>query len=189
MPITPLHFGAALPFQWALRERFSALAFVVANVAMDIQPVLALGFGVPVAVHGWTHTLLGASTIAAALTASAWRLPRRRAYALGFFVGTLSHVALDSCMHHDVSAFAPFREGKSPHRAHQLRHQPRDAAAERAAAPADPLAHAPRRLAEPPPEQARAPARDVRRHRGGRPSTATLRGLSVGSKAATTSAS
>jgi hypothetical protein len=111
MPITPLHFGAALPFQWALRERFSALAFVVANVAMDVQPVLALGFGVPVAVHGWTHTLLGASTIAAALTASAWRLPRRRAYALGFFVGTLSHVALDSCMHHDVAAFAPFREG------------------------------------------------------------------------------
>ena len=111
MPITPLHFGAALPFEWSLRGRFSTLAFVLANVAMDVQPVLALGFGVPIAVHGWTHTLLGASAIAAALTALAWRLPRRRAYALGTFAGALSHVALDSCMHHDLSPLAPFREG------------------------------------------------------------------------------
>jgi hypothetical protein len=111
MPITPLHFGAALPFEWALRARFSTLAFVAANVAIDVQPVLALGFGAPVAVHGWTHSLLGASAIAAALSLLAWRLPRRRAYALGFFVGTLSHVALDSCMHHDLSPFAPFRDG------------------------------------------------------------------------------
>ena len=67
MPITPLHFGAALPFELALRDRFSTVAFVLANAVMDIQPVLALGFGVPVAVHGWTHSLPGASLIAPAL--------------------------------------------------------------------------------------------------------------------------
>ena len=111
MPITPLHFGAALPFEFALRGRFSTVAFVLANVAMDVQPVLALGFGVPVAVHGWTHSLLGASLIAAALTALAWRLPRRAAYAAGFFAGTLTHVALDSLMHHDLSPLWPWREG------------------------------------------------------------------------------
>lgn len=111
MPITPLHFGAALPFELALRARFSTVAFVLANAVMDVQPVLALGFGVPVAVHGWTHTLVGASLIAGALTLLAWRLPRRAAYAAGFFAGTLSHVALDSLMHHDLSPLGPWRAG------------------------------------------------------------------------------
>ena len=111
MPITPLHFGAALPFELALRDRFSTTAFVVANIVMDIQPVLALGLGVPIAVHGWTHTLVGATGIAAALTALVWRLPRRAAYVLGFFAGTLSHVALDSLMHPDLSPLWPWREG------------------------------------------------------------------------------
>ncbi len=111
MPITPLHFGAALPFELALRGRFSSTAFVLANVVMDVQPVLALGFGVPVAVHGWTHSLLGASLIAAALALLAWWLPRRRAYAAGFFAGTLTHVALDSLMHHDLWPLWPWREG------------------------------------------------------------------------------
>lgn len=111
MPITPLHFGAALPFEWTLRRRFSTAAFVLANVAMDVQPVLALGFGVPIAVHGWTHTLLGAGAIAAALTAAVWRLPRRGARGLGFFAGTLTHVALDSTMHWDLSPLAPVVEG------------------------------------------------------------------------------
>jgi hypothetical protein len=111
MPITPLHFGAALPFELSLRARFSTMAFVLANVVMDVQPVLALGFGVPVAVHGWTHTLPGASLIAAALSLVTWHLPRRAAYATGFFAGTLTHVALDSLMHRDLSPLGPWREG------------------------------------------------------------------------------
>lgn len=111
MPITPLHFGAALPFELALRDRFSTVAFVLANAVMDIQPVLALGFGVPVDVHGWTHSLPGASLIAVALTLLGGRLPRRAPYAAGFFAGALSHVALDSLMHHDLSPLWPWREG------------------------------------------------------------------------------
>lgn len=111
MPITPLHFGAALPFELALGDRFSTVAFILANVVMDVQPVLALGFGVPVAVHGWTHSLPGAFLIAAALTSLAGRLPRRAPYAAGFFAGTLTHVALDSLMHHDLSPLWPWREG------------------------------------------------------------------------------
>jgi membrane-bound metal-dependent hydrolase YbcI (DUF457 family) len=111
MPITPLHFGAALPFELALRGRFSTVAFVLANVVMDVQPVLALGFAVPVAVHGWTHSLLGASLLAAAMTALSWRLPRRGAFAAGFFAGTLTHVGLDALMHHDLSPLWPWREG------------------------------------------------------------------------------
>ncbi len=111
VPITPLHFGAALPFELSLRARFSTVAFVVANGVMDLQPVLALGFGAPFAVHGWTHSLLGASLIALALSALAWRLPRRRACALGFFSGALTHVGLDSLMHPDLEPLWPFVSG------------------------------------------------------------------------------
>lgn len=111
MPITPLHFGATLPFELALRARFSTVAFVVANGVMDVQPVLALGFGAPIAVHGWTHSLLGATLLALALSALAWRLPRRRAYALGFFAGTLTHVGLDALMHPDLEPLWPLVRG------------------------------------------------------------------------------
>ncbi len=111
MPITPLHFGAALPAELLLRGRFSTVAFVLANGVMDIQPVLALGFGVPVEVHGWTHSLLGACVLALVLTALVWSLPRRRAYAAGVWLGTLSHVGLDSLMHPDLSPLWPWRTG------------------------------------------------------------------------------
>jgi len=111
MPITPLHFGAALPAELLLRARFSTVAFVVANGVMDVQPVLALGFGVPVEVHGWTHSVVGAAVVALGLTALVWRLPRRAAYAAGFAWGTGTHVALDSLMHPDLSPLWPWRLG------------------------------------------------------------------------------
>lgn len=66
----------------------------------------------PIAVHGWTHTVVGALAIAAGLSALAWRLWRRGAFAAGFFAGTLTHVALDSLMHHDLSPLWPWRDGK-----------------------------------------------------------------------------
>ena len=42
MPVTPLHVGPALVIKGAFGERFSLLVFCLAQVVMDIEPVVHL---------------------------------------------------------------------------------------------------------------------------------------------------
>ena len=42
MPITPLHMGPALLGKAALDRRFSLIAFGMAQILMDIEPLLGL---------------------------------------------------------------------------------------------------------------------------------------------------
>ena len=132
MPLTPLHMGPGLAFKAGLGARMSVVAFGLSQVIIDIEPVLAVAFGWT-NLHGWTHTYLGATLIAAAVTAvarkpSEWILrrwnrelrqhgldrfqsPERLApgqIACGAFIGTWSHVAIDSLMHPDMRPLAPF---------------------------------------------------------------------------------
>ena len=132
MPITPLHMGPGLVFKGALGRRMSVVSFGLSQVAIDIEPLLAIVFGWPV-LHGWTHTYLGATLIASIVTAlargpSLWivhrwnqelryhKLDRFQSpdtltwgqVAAGAFVGTYSHVAIDSLMHPDMRPIAPF---------------------------------------------------------------------------------
>lgn len=132
MPITPLHMGPALVIKAGLGSRFSLVAFGLSQVAIDIEPLLAFSLGWTV-LHGWTHTFLGATLIAAVVTAlvrrpSEWilrrwnqelryhkldrlQVPERLTIAqvaCGAFIGTYSHVALDSVMHPDMRPYAPF---------------------------------------------------------------------------------
>ncbi len=132
MPFTPFHMGAALIAKPAIRQHFSVLVFGVAQVAMDIEPMLGMIWGWPV-LHGPSHTILGALLIALVV---AWLAPplcnailkkfntelghyklhwlqepypiTRPAALTGAFFGTLSHVLLDSLIHHDIQPLAPF---------------------------------------------------------------------------------
>ncbi len=126
--------GLALVLKPVAKPYFSIFAFGIAQIAMDIQPLLGLLYGWPV-LHGWTHSYLGAGLIACLAYACSvclysplikiynrywhWRgLPRfaeaasakRLALALGALGGTLSHVLLDSMMHWDMRPFAPFSD-------------------------------------------------------------------------------
>ena len=132
MPFTPFHMGAALIFKPAAGNRFSLLTFGIAQIAMDIEPGVGMLFDRSV-LHGPSHTLLGALAIAAL---TAWIAPwlcrpilrrynvevvhyglpwmrepetvTRAAAVSGAYFGTLSHIALDSLMHHDIHPLAPF---------------------------------------------------------------------------------
>jgi hypothetical protein len=135
MPFTPLHMGPALALKAVMRRRFSVLSFGIAQVAIDVEPGLGLLYGWE-RLHGWTHTYVGAVVIASLVTVlsaplCSWILRRWNrelrdhrlgwladpddlapgAVAAGAFIGTLSHVALDSLMHPDMRPLAPF----SPH--------------------------------------------------------------------------
>ena len=137
MPVTPLHMGPGMALKAIAGDRFSLTMFGVAQVAIDIEPLVGIIRGAP-ELHGWTHTYVGATLIAAAVLVLArplchlivrwWNAELRRnaldwlatperigwgAAAAGAFVGTWSHVALDSIMHLDMVPLRPLREGNA----------------------------------------------------------------------------
>ena len=137
MPFTPFHMGPALAIKAVAPRHFSVLMFGLAQVAMDIEPGLGLIFGWE-RLHGWTHTYAGAAVIGtvvlafgrpvAAAILRTWNselrthdvswlveqegLPWRPA-AIGAYIGTFSHVALDSLMHADMRPWAPLSDANA----------------------------------------------------------------------------
>ncbi len=132
MPFTPLHLGPGLAIKALAGPRFSVLSFGIAQVAMDIEPLVGLVRGADV-LHGPTHTYLAALLIGLVVAAlsppicapilrrwnqelSLHRLdwlaaPQSFARApviVGALVGTFSHVMLDSIMHSDIAPLAPW---------------------------------------------------------------------------------
>jgi membrane-bound metal-dependent hydrolase YbcI (DUF457 family) len=117
--------GPGMLIKSILRGSFSLMVFGWTQIVMDIQPLIVLISGEG-HLHGFTHTYLGAILIAilAALTGkylSEFGLTllgiskqTNRIYIvwwvvfLSAFIGSFSHVLLDSIMHSDVEPFFPF---------------------------------------------------------------------------------
>jgi membrane-bound metal-dependent hydrolase YbcI (DUF457 family) len=122
MPFTPFHMGPGIFVKALLQGSFSLMVFGWTQIVMDIQPLIVLLMDEG-HLHGFTHTYLGATLIAIASAISGkylaefglrWLeqirfLPIRWWVAvLSAFIGSYSHVLLDSIMHSDVEPFAPF---------------------------------------------------------------------------------
>lgn len=122
MPFTPLHMGPGILLKALRPERFSLMVFGWTQIVMDLQPLFAMLSGRG-ELHGFSHTLIGASLIAvlAALSGKYLgelglyliglrsQLPIRwRAAWVGAVVGSASHVLLDSLVHADIQPLAPF---------------------------------------------------------------------------------
>lgn len=99
------------------------MVFGWAQIVMDIQPlaVMILGEG---HLHGFSHTYIGATLLALFSAASGKYLSEIGLFVFGLnkqwkvkiawwvsvlsaFIGTISHVLLDSIMHSDVEPFFP----------------------------------------------------------------------------------
>lgn len=132
MPVTPFHMGPGLAAKAVLGRHLSLMVFGFSQVAIDLEPMVHLVRGDAV-LHGFAHTYVGA-TLVAALSAVVGRPicqrllerwtpdPESRfliwlrgpdriswpAAIVGAFVGSYSHVFLDSIMHADVLPLAPF---------------------------------------------------------------------------------
>lgn len=132
VPFTPFHMGPALALKALAGRHFSVLSFGIAQVAIDLEPLVGMIRDADV-LHGWSHSYAGATLIAigvAILSPPACRLILARwngeldrhglawlrshstigrvPVATGAFVGTYSHVALDSFMHADMSPLSPW---------------------------------------------------------------------------------
>ncbi len=124
--------GPGLVVKSVLGRRFSLMVFGFSQVAIDIEPLVGILRGDDI-LHGFTHTYLGATLIALASVvigrpicqfllrywkpdpASAflnwWGVPgviSWPAAIVGAFIGTYSHVFLDSIMHQDMQPLAPW---------------------------------------------------------------------------------
>lgn len=123
MPFTPIHMGPGIFVKGILQGSFSLMVFGWAQIVMDLQPLFVLLSGEG-HLHGFSHTYVGATLLALFSAATGkylsqfglWvlRLEKSihnnikwRVVLLSAFIGTFSHVLLDSIMHSDVQPFYP----------------------------------------------------------------------------------
>lgn len=123
MPFTPIHMGPGILVKALLQGSFSLMVFGWAQIIMDIQPLVVMitdeGH-----LHGFSHTYVGATLLAIFSALSGKYLSEIGLFLFGLndewqvkiawwvaflsaFIGTFSHVLLDSIMHYDVEPFFP----------------------------------------------------------------------------------
>lgn len=123
MPFTPIHMGSGILIKALMQSSFSLMVFGWTQIVMDIQPLIVLLSGEG-HLHGFSHTYIGASVLAvfAGVTGKylsqvgLWILKVTPSYTesipwwvvfISAFIGSYSHVLLDSVMHTDVQPFYP----------------------------------------------------------------------------------
>ncbi|MGB2742720.1 MAG: metal-dependent hydrolase [Cognaticolwellia sp.] len=125
MPFTPVHMGPGILIKSLLQGSFSLMVFGWTQIVMDIQPLIVMISGEG-HLHGFTHTYIGAILIAILAALSGKYLSELGLKLIGIsnkanpvvitwtvvflsaFLGSFSHVLLDSIMHADVEPFFPF---------------------------------------------------------------------------------
>lgn len=124
VPFTPIHMGPGILIKATLQSSFSLMVFGWTQIVMDIQPLIVLLSGEG-HLHGFSHTYIGATLIAIVSAVSGkylsqyglWLLRIENSIKnqitwwvvfLSAFIGSFSHVFLDSIMHSDVQPFYPF---------------------------------------------------------------------------------
>ncbi|MCH7772021.1 MAG: DUF4184 family protein [Bacteroidetes bacterium] len=131
MPVTPFHMGPGILIKAILQGFFSLIIFGWAQILMDLQPLFVIITGQG-NLHGFSHTYIGATLIAliSAFTGKwiyemvmvfiksdfteyqkkLFDVPKKLTTGVcivSAFIGTYSHVLLDSIMHSDVEPFYP----------------------------------------------------------------------------------
>jgi hypothetical protein len=138
MPFTPFHMGPGIAVKAVTGRHFSLMLFGFSQVAIDIEPLVGILRRDPHP-HGFTDTYVGATLIALASVAigrpvcqfflNFWtpdddtsfpssflrwlrgpQLISWPAAIAGAFVGTYSHVFLDSIMHADMHPLVPLSD-------------------------------------------------------------------------------
>lgn len=124
MPFTPFHFGPAATIALIGKKYLDFPAFVLINVAIDIEPLLVMILGLNFPLHGYCHTFLISSLVAglfAAILYSGRRLTSKNmsifqlSYETSFkklivssIVGAWFHIFIDALIYTDIKPFYPF---------------------------------------------------------------------------------
>lgn len=123
MPFTPIHMGPGILIKGLLQGSFSLMVFGWTQIIMDLQPLMVMISGEG-HLHGFSHTYVGAILLAILSALTGKYLSQLGLKILGMaksqhmniqwwvcllsaFLGSFSHVLLDSIMHSDVEPFFP----------------------------------------------------------------------------------
>ncbi len=125
MPFTPFHFGAHASIALPLNKKINSLVFILANVIIDIEPLLVIVFNFSYPLHGYAHTFIGASIIGGIWGIVAYqfkpifekilkilKLPpifSMKQYILSGISGALLHVLFDAPLYADIKPFDPIK--------------------------------------------------------------------------------
>ena len=125
MPLTPFHFGPSALVAFVFNRKLDFPVFVLANVVIDMEPLIVLVFNLSYPLHGYAHSFLGAI-----VAGSLWGLLAFRAKDITAFLmkiiglpyytgigkcicsgiaGALFHVLLDAPLYADMKPFYPLR--------------------------------------------------------------------------------
>ncbi len=123
MPLTPFHLGPAMLFGLLLFSYIDFPTFIIANVILDIEPLLNLYFNIGNNMHGFFHSFIGASIIALIISPIMFYLRKPMKKLLESFglkqktsfkkillaslFGVYLHVFLDSFLYSDIKPFFP----------------------------------------------------------------------------------
>jgi hypothetical protein len=125
LPFTPFHLGPALAIGLPFRKYLHAPTFILANVLVDVEPLLVLVFNLDYPLHGYLHTFLLAAFYGVALgllmfileryLRSFFKLllletdnkPRIGAFVVAGAFGTVLHVLFDAPLYIDIKPFYP----------------------------------------------------------------------------------
>ena len=125
LPFTPFHFGPAFGFGLPLRKYVHLPTFIVANVIVDLEPLLVVVFGLRYPLHGYLHTYVSAfflgivcgyvmflldkffHSLYRRLLLGTDRKKRLTNFILAGFSGIMLHVTLDAPLYSDIRPFYP----------------------------------------------------------------------------------
>lgn len=123
MPLTPFHLGPALLLGLLFFKRINFPTFIIANIILDIEPLIVLVLGLNYPLHGFLHSFLGASIVAIVLSLvvigadeKVWRLmsffkleqkPSPKSILLASFSGAYLHILFDSPLYADIKPLFP----------------------------------------------------------------------------------
>lgn len=124
MPFTPYHFGPSAVLAIPLDRKIDVPVFILANVIIDIEPLMVMLFGFNYPLHGYAHTLVGAAVLGLSwgvaahalkgpigfVTNNILKFPYEPTLGKALHSGLLGawfHVLLDMPLYPDIKPFFP----------------------------------------------------------------------------------
>jgi hypothetical protein len=123
MPFTPFHFGPGACVSLPLNRHLDLPVFLLANVALDVEPLLVMTLDLSYPLHGCAHTLIGGAVVGAALGLISYPfrgviadgmallcipyIPSRARMLLSGVLGAWFHILLDAPLYTDIRPFRP----------------------------------------------------------------------------------
>ena len=125
MPFTPFHLGPALSLGILLRKYIHAPTFILANIVLDVEPLLVLLLEPHYPLHGYLHTFIAAVGIGVAFGLVMFFLERplhplykrlllepqatlkKSQFILAGVLGAMLHVLFDAPLYWEIKPFYP----------------------------------------------------------------------------------